>query len=818
MAEQSNHQADVSWVKEELEGKLRRYFGKTLEDATKTQLYKVCAMTVRDDIMEKWTKSAEALEQVDCKQLYYLSVEFLMGRALGNNLVNLLKTDVYAQACQELGIDLMVLEEEEPDAGLGNGGLGRLAACFLDSLATLGLPAQGAGIRYEYGLFQQRIVDGYQIEMPDSWLEDGSAWEIAKPEEQVEVRFGGKVTEHWSNGSLFIHHEDFHTVVALPYDVPILGFASPVINTLRLWSARSPKRFDMSLFSRGDYIKALEEKELAEVISKVLYPEDNHKEGKALRLKQHYFFVSATMQNILRSYKRKHEELHNLPDKVAIHINDTHPALAIPELMRILMDEEGMDWDAAWDVTHRIFAYTNHTIMGEALERWPVSVFRELLPRIYMIIQEINERTCQEMWKIFPGQWEQIGQMAIIAYDEIRMANLCLFACYSVNGVSVLHTEILKKQVFASFYKVRPEIFHNITNGVTHRRWLLLANPGLASLITESIGDRWILEAEQLQQLKKYSDDAAFRQTFAGIKRQNKLRLADYIQKHNGILIDPDSIFDVQVKRLHEYKRQLLNILHILYLYNQLVQNPDMEAYPRTFIFGAKASPGYYRAKLIIKLIHSVAQKVNHDPRIKDRLKVVFLENYGVTMAQMIFPAAEVSEQISTAGKEASGTGNMKFMLNGALTVGTLDGANIEIKDAVGVDQIFVFGLTAQEVESYYRYGGYQSREIYERNYDIKALLDSLIDGSISPERTSLFTELYHSLLYGDGGMADPYMVLKDFESYTQIHERVVREYQNSDLWQTKSILNVAAAGIFSSDRSIAEYNQTIWKLGQLNV
>jgi starch phosphorylase len=811
-----DYEKEKTRIKDSIEGKLRRHFGKSIEDATKNQLYKACAMTIRDEIMEKWTNSAEEIEEQNGKQLYYLSVEFLMGRALGNNIMNFIKSDVYKDACSELGISIDSLEETEPDAGLGNGGLGRLAACFMDSLTTLGLPGTGCSIRYEYGLFKQRIIDGYQIEMPDPWLEDGSIWEIQKPEEQEEVRYGGRIIESYENGKLKFKHEGYHSVMAIPYDVPVTGYKSKVVNSLRLWSARSPKYIDMGLFSRGDYRRASEEKEIAEVISKVLYPEDNHYEGKALRLKQHYFFVSATMQYIVRKHKLNNK-LKNLPDKVAVHINDTHPSLAIPELMRILVDIEGMEWEEAWDITTRTFAYTNHTIMSEALERWPVQLFKEQLPRIYMIICEINERYCKMLWNHFPGQWDKISSMAIIAYDELRMANLCMAGSHSINGVSELHTEILKNQVFNDFYRVKPENFCSITNGITHRRWLLHANPGLASLINDSIGDGWILNPVELEGLSAFADDSSFKEKFGAVKRENKVRLAEYIKDYNNVIVDPDSIFDVQVKRLHEYKRQLLNIFHIMYLYNRLTANPNSDIHPRTFIFGAKASPGYQRAKLIIKLINTIADKINNDKSINGKLKVVFLEDYKVSLAEKIMPAAELSEQLSTAGKEASGTGNMKFMLNGALTVGTLDGANIEIKELVGSKNIFIFGLTASQINKFYEFGGYDSREIYEQNAALKTIIDQLINGFFTNDNTKIFNDIYHSLLFKNGNMADPYFVLKDFESYVHIQERVDRKYRKPESWNRKAIINVAKSGYFSSDRTVAEYNNKIWNLQKVD-
>ncbi len=793
---------------------LRSHFGRTLEDANKKQLYKACAITLRDDIMDKWYNSNINNRRNNDKQLYYLSIEFLMGRALGNNLINLLKDNTYREVFSELGVDIDDLIDTEPDAGLGNGGLGRLAACFLDSLATLGLPGHGFGLRYQYGMFKQKIVDGYQLEMPDLWLEDGNVWEIPYPEEQKEVRFGGKVIQTEINGKAVYKQEDCMTVIAVPYDTPIVGYDSDRVNTLRLWSAKSAKNIDMKLFGRGDYIKASAEKELAEVISKILYPEDNHYEGKALRLKQHYFFVSASIQCIISNFKKNNKDFLRLPEKVAIHINDTHPALAIPELMRILLDEEQLDWELAWDITTRTCAYTNHTIMGEALEKWPESLFKEQLPRIHMIIHEINERYCQQLWRHFPGQWEKISNMAVIAYGEIRMAPLCIVGSYSVNGVAPLHSKILKTDVFQDYNFLEPHKFTNITNGVTQRRWLLKANPGLADLLRKTIGDDWITRPWKLKDLEPYADDAGFKQEFSRIKSDNKKRLAEFIKLNNGIYPDPESIFDVQVKRLHEYKRQLLNILHIMYLYNRILNNPGEDIHPRTFIFGGKASPGYHRAKIIIKLINTVAEKIKKDKKIWDILKVIFIEDYRVTLAEKIIPAADVSEQISTAGKEASGTGNMKFMLNGALTIGTMDGANIEIKKAVGSDNIFIFGLNADEVRNHYLYDTYRPMTIYEENRELKTVLNNLINGFLDMDNTNMFMELYQSLIYGEYcNSPDPYMVLADFESYAQTQSKVESTYLNKDLWYKKAVINTANAGYFSSDRSIREYNSKIWHL-----
>lgn len=806
--------AEKKRIKNNIEETLKSQFGRTLSDASKKQLYKACAMTLRDEIMGQWVESERQVKEDQRKQLYYLSIEFLTGRALRNNLLNLLKNELYAETFAEMGINLDELVELEPDAGLGNGGLGRLAACFLDSLATMGLPGHGFGLRYQYGMFKQKIVDGYQLEMPDMWLEDGNAWEIRNPEEQKEVRFGGYVEEKVENGKTVFKHTDYITVYAVPYDTPIIGYQSDQVNTLRLWSAKSAKNIDMNLFGRGDYLKASAEKELAEVISKVLYPDDNHYEGKALRLKQSYFFVSASVQCIVSQFKKQYRDFKLFPEKVAIQINDTHPALAIPELMRILLDEEGLDWDTAWDITVKTFAYTNHTVMSEALERWPENLFKEQLPRIHMIVYEINERYCRSLWDHFPGQWDKIAEMAILAYKEVRMAPLCIVGSHSVNGVAPLHTSILKNELFKDYNKLEPLKFVNITNGVTQRRWLLLSNPGLSGLLNETIGDSWIVQPWRLKDLEPYAEDASFRDAFAKVKAENKKRLAKYIKENNSVDVDLDSIFDVHVKRLHEYKRQLLNVLHIMVLYNELLNNPNADIHPRTFIFGGKASPGYLRAKLIIKLINTVSERIKKDKRISDILKVIYIEDYRVTLAEKIIPAADVSEQISTAGKEASGTGNMKFMLNGALTIGTMDGANIEIYKAVGDDNIYIFGMNADEVKHAHLYGTHDPQALYRENYRIRQVLDQLVNGFLVPEDTGLFSELYRSLLYGEyGNLADPYMVLADLKSYAQTQAKISTDYKDKDLWFNKAVINTANAGYFSSDRSIREYNSAIWKL-----
>jgi len=791
-------------------------YGRTLNDASKKQLFNAVALTVRDAIVDKWTQSKEALERAKPRQLYYLSLEFLIGRALGNNIINLLKTDAYRDVIASLGLTPEELTSQENDAGLGNGGLGRLAACFMDSLSTLNLNATGCGILYEYGLFRQKIIDGNQIELPDPWLEDGGIWEFSYPDEKYEVRFGGNVTEKWEDGVFSQSYENYETVIATPHEMPVLGYGSNVVNRLRLWSARSPKFFDMGLFNSGDYHSASREKNLAEALTKVLYPEDNHVTGKTLRLKQQYFFVSATAQWIVADYKRVYgDNFYKMPEHIAIHINDTHPALAIPELMRILIDEEKLRWDEVWGIVTNVFSYTNHTIMSEALETWPIAFFQQNLPRIYQIINEINEAYCKSLWEAYPGEWDLIAKMAVISYGEVKMANLCVVMCKSVNGVSELHTNILKHNVFDSYYRHTPEKFVNVTNGVTHRRWLLLANPELAKLISETIGDRWIAAPERLSELAGYAGDAGFAERFWAIKQDNKRRLAEYIARTSGDRADPGAIFDVQVKRLHEYKRQLLSVLHILHLYCRLKAGERALAYPRTFIFGAKASPGYYRAKLIIKLITSVAAQIaaDPDPLVKEMLKVLFIENYGVSLAEMIIPAAEISEQISTAGKEASGTGNMKLMLNGAVTLGTLDGANVEIKRLAGDENIYIFGMTAAETQKLYSEGGYYSRGVYDSDADLAEAVDMLINGALQPDKPRVFNDIYSSLMQNEAGLSDEFLVFRDFASYTAAQRQIGRDYLNGPEWVKKSIRNVAAAGYFSSDRAIMEYNRYIWRL-----
>ena len=805
---------------ESVKGKLERYFGCEVADATQEQIYQALASTVRDEVMERRTSSRGERKRQKAKKVYYLSAEFLIGRAMHNNMINLLNEQAYVDAMDELGLNLREIGECEPEPGLGNGGLGRLAACFMDSLATLNLPAMGCSIRYEYGLFQQKIVNGYQMEMPDNWLKDGNIWEICKPSETVEVHFGGNIEEDWSTGALKIRHTDYKTVMAVPYDVPILGYDTVMVDMLRLWSARSPKTIDMADFNRGQYTRAMEEKELAEVISKVLYPDDNHIQGKELRLKQQYFFSSASVQYAVNDFEKVYGPNWDLmPQKVAIHINDTHPGLAIPELMRILIDEKGLDWDRAERIVRGVCAYTNHTILSEAMERWPEDLVKMLVPRVYSILVEMNRRLCDRLWKVFTGQWNRIGNMAIIAYGNVQMANLCVAMCHNVNGVSQIHADILKNTTFSDYCKLYPDKFIGITNGITHRRWLMMSNHPLSSLLDETIGDGWRKDALKLSELMPYTDDAAFLEKFKEVKQINKREFAKWLRARNDIAIDPDSIFDVQAKRLHEYKRQLMNALRILILYNRIVDNPNYTSHPVTFIFAAKAAPGYERAKSIIKLINTIAKLVKSNKRASELINVVFVENYCVSAAEMIMPAAEVSEQISTAGKEASGTGNMKFMMNGALTLGTMDGANVEIFNEVGADNIYIFGMRKDEVENIYRNPqSYSASKIFETNHEVRRAMEQLIDGTLCPENAHLFQDIYHSILFGGyGSMADEYLVLGDLGSYMQTHERLVADYEKPSWWH-KAAVNTAASGIFSSDRTIREYNERIWHLKPLDL
>ena len=801
---------DKESIQKSIIGKLQRYNGRTLADATEQQIYFAIASTVRDQIMQKWVAYREKDKSSTAKRLYYLSVEFLTGRSLHCNILNLCSTEAYCQAMEELGINWRRVIQEEPEPGLGNGGLGRLAACFMDSLASLSLPAMGCTIRYEYGLFRQRILDGQQVEVPDNWLAEGNVWEVPAPEDACEVHFGGYVEERAVNGRLQFTLRDYNTVEAMPYDMPVAGYDCETVDTLRMWSARSPKTIDFASFSNGDYTKSMQEQELATVISKVLYPEDNHYEGKELRLKQHYFFTSATLQYALKDFKRRYGcNFMLLPDKTTIHINDTHPGLAIPELMRLLMDEEGLGWEeASWIVQHAV-AYTNHTVMSEALERWPESMMKNLLPRIYMILQEINRRLCARLADHYRnGRDPRIARMAVTAYDMVHMANLCVAMSYSVNGVSRLHGEILKKETFRDYYEFMPEKFCAITNGITHRRWLMVSNPGLRDLITDSIGDGWVREPAKLRELLPFRDDAAFRAEFEKIKRSNKVNFSNMLMQRQKMSVDPDFMFDVQAKRLHEYKRQLLNALHILVLYNRIMDDPGFTMTPRCFVFGAKASPGYYLAKQIIRLIIAISKLIDRTPRAKRFLRVIFLENYDVSSAEALMPAADLSEQLSTAGKEASGTGNMKFMMNGAVTIGTMDGANVEIYEQVGEENIYIFGMRAETVSDMYRAGNYAPMHIFEANAELRRALTQIIDGTLFPDNPAAVQDIYHNLLF-----SDPYFVLKDFGSYSMAQRRVDADYQDREKWLRMAITNTACSGVFSSDRTIREYNETIWHL-----
>ena len=803
-------QFDKESIKQSILGKLQRYNGRTLADATTQQIYYALASTVRDQIMQKWVAYREKDKRSTSKRLYYLSVEFLTGRSLHCNVLNLCSCDAYRQALDELGLDWREILKEEPEPGLGNGGLGRLAACFLDSLASLSLPAMGCTIRYEYGLFRQKIMDGQQVEVPDNWLENGNVWEVPAMEDACEVRYGGKVVQDNVNGRTVYLLKDYYTVEAVPYDMPVAGYDCETVNTLRTWRARSSKSMDLNSFNNGNYSKALQEQELAAVISKVLYPEDKHYEGKELRLKQHYFFTSATLQYALKDFKRRFgRNFRLLPEKMTIHINDTHPGLAIPELLRLLIDEEGLGWDEASWITQHTVAYTNHTVMSEALEKWPEAMMKSLLPRIYMILCEINRRVCARLADHYgSGSDPRIARMAITAYDQVHMANLCVSMSYSVNGVSQLHGEILKQDTFRDYYEFTPKKFSAITNGITHRRWLMSCNDGLLSLINNTIGDAWVREPERLRDLLPFREDAAFQAEFARVKRENKVIFSNFLKGNQGDTIDPDFMLDVQAKRLHEYKRQLLNALHILVLYNRIMDDPNYTMTPRTFVFGAKASPGYHMAKQIIRLIIAISKLVDASPRAKKFLKVVFLENYCVSAAERLIPAADLSEQLSTAGKEASGTGNMKFMMNGAVTIGTMDGANVEIHDQVGLDNIYIFGMRADTVADMYREGNYSPMHIYENNAELRRALTQIIDGTLFPENPAAIQDIYHNLLF-----SDPYFVLKDFGSYSMAQRRVDTDYQNQEKWLRMAITNTACSGIFSSDRTIREYNDTIWHL-----
>ena len=812
---------EASFSKEEFKKKVvsncKSLYRKNIDEADKQQVFQSVAYAVKDLIIDKWIATHKTYDKEDPKIVYYMSMEFLMGRALGNNMINLTKYNEIKEALEELGLDINVIEDQEPDAALGNGGLGRLAACFLDSLATLEYPAYGCGIRYKYGMFKQEIKDGYQVEVPDNWLKDGNPFEIKRSEYRYEVKFGGYVRSYRDEktGRDMFVQEDYRSVIAVPYDIPVLGYGNNTVNSLRIWDAEPVNTFNLNSFDKGDYQKAIEEENLAKNIVEVLYPNDNHYAGKELRLKQQYFFVSASVQRAVERYKKMHNgDVKKLYEKVTFQLNDTHPTVAVAELMRVLMDENGLEWDEAWDVTTKTVAYTNHTIMAEALEKWPIELFSRLLPRIYQIVEEINRRFVEDIKAKYPGDQEKVRKMAVIYDGQVKMAHLAICAGYSVNGVAKLHTEILEKQELKDFYEMMPEKFNNKTNGITQRRFLLHANPLLADWITDKIGDGWVTDLKQLEKMLVYVNDEKARQEFMQIKHKNKVRLAKYIKEHNGIDVNPDSIFDVQVKRLHEYKRQLLNILHVMYLYNEIKKNPDMDIIPRTFIFGAKAAAGYKIAKQTIKLINNVADVINNDESINGKIKVVFIENYRVSNAEIIFAAADVSEQISTASKEASGTGNMKFMLNGAITLGTMDGANVEIVQEVGEENAVIFGLRSDEVIRYENEGGYDPMEIFNNDQNIREVLMELINGKYSKEDPEMFRDIYNSLLNSqEGRRADTYFILKDFRSYAEAQAKIDKRYRDETGWAKTVMINSFKAGKFSSDRTIEEYATEIWKL-----
>ena len=802
--------------KRDVRNNVKTLFRKEVEEATPQQLFQAVSYAVKEAIIDDWLATQKQYEKDDPKTVYYMSMEFLLGRALGNNLINMTAYKEVKEALEEMGIDLNVIEDQEPDPALGNGGLGRLAACFLDSLATLGYASYGCGIRYRYGMFKQKIRDGYQVEAPDNWLKDGNPFELRRPEYAKEVRFGGNIrVEYDETGKTHFVQENYESVMAIPYDYPIVGYGNHIVNTLRIWDAEAIVDFQLDSFDRGDYHKAVEQENLAKNIVEVLYPNDNHIAGKELRLKQHYFFVSASIQAAITKFKKKHGDISKLPEKVTFQMNDTHPTVAVAELMRILLDEENLGWNEAWDITTKCCAYTNHTIMAEALEKWPIDLFSRLLPRIYQIIQEIDRRFIAQVRAQYPGNEEKVKKMAILMDGQVKMAHLAIVAGYSVNGVAKLHTEILKNQELKDFYQMMPEKFNNKTNGITQRRFLMHANPLLADWVTEKLGTKeWITDLSKMSGLKEWLDDEEALKEFMTIKFKNKERLAAYIKEHNGVEVDPRSIFDVQVKRLHEYKRQLLNILHVMYLYNQIKEHPEMSFYPKTYIFGAKASAGYIRAKEIIKLINSVADVINNDRSINGKLKVVFIEDYRVSNAELIFAAADISEQISTASKEASGTGNMKFMMNGAPTLGTMDGANVEIVDEVGIDNAFIFGLSADEVINYEQNGGYNPYDIYNNDPDIHRVVDQMVDGTYSNGDTEMYRDLYNSLLNNQGGSrADMYFILKDFRSYADAQARAMEAYKDKEKWAKMALKNTACCGKFSADRTIQEYVDDIWHL-----
>ena len=808
--------------KKDVEQNVKQLFRKTVDEASQQELYQAVSYVVKDAIIDDWIATQKQYEKDDPKIVYYMSMEFLLGRALGNNLINMTAYKEVKEALEEMGLNLNELEDQEPDPALGNGGLGRLAACFLDSLASLGYAAYGCGIRYRYGMFKQKIKDGYQEEKPDNWLKNGNPFELRRPEYAKEVRFGGNIRVEYDDktGDIRFKQENYESVLAVPYDYPIVGYDNHIVNTLRIWDAEPIVDFQLDSFDRGDYHKAVEQQNLAKTIVEVLYPNDNHYAGKELRLKQQYFFVSASLQAALTKYKKHHDDIHKLPEKMTIQMNDTHPTVAVAELMRLLLDEEGLGWDEAWEITSKTCAYTNHTIMSEALEKWPIDLFSRLLPRVYQIIQEIDRRFVAQIREMYPGNEEKVAKMQILRDGQVKMAHLAIVAGYSVNGVARLHTEILKKQELRDFYEMMPQKFNNKTNGITQRRFLMHGNPLLADWVTDKLGTKdWITDLSLMSGLKKWVDDEEALKEFMSIKYENKVRLAKYIKEHNGIEVDPRSIFDVQVKRLHEYKRQLLNILHVMYLYNEIKEHPEISFYPRTFIFGAKASAGYIRAKQIIKLINSVADVVNNDRSINGKLKVVFIEDYRVSNAEIIFAAADVSEQISTASKEASGTGNMKFMLNGAPTLGTMDGANVEIVEEVGAENAFIFGLSSDEVINYENNGGYNPMDIYNSDADIRRVVNQLVDGTYSQGDKEMYRDLYNSLLTAQGGSkADTYFILKDFRSYADTQKKVEEAYRDKDRWAKMALLNTASCGKFSSDRTIQEYVDDIWHLDKVTV
>ena len=808
--------------KKEVEQNVKQLFRKTVDEVSQQELYQAVSYVVKDAIIDDWIATQKQYEKDDPKIVYYMSMEFLLGRALGNNLINMTAYKEVKEALEEMGLNLNELEDQEPDPALGNGGLGRLAACFLDSLASLGYAAYGCGIRYRYGMFKQKIKDGYQEERPDNWLKNGNPFELRRPEYAKEVRFGGNIRVEYDDktGDIRFKQENYESVLAVPYDYPIVGYDNHIVNTLRIWDAEPIVDFQLDSFDRGDYHKAVEQQNLAKTIVEVLYPNDNHYAGKELRLKQQYFFVSASLQAALEKYKKNHDDIHKLPEKMTIQMNDTHPTVAVAELMRLLLDEEGLGWDEAWEITTKTCAYTNHTIMAEALEKWPIDLFSRLLPRVYQIIQEIDRRFVAKIREMYPGNEEKVAKMQILRDGQVKMAHLAIVAGYSVNGVARLHTEILKKQELRDFYEMMPQKFNNKTNGITQRRFLMHGNPLLADWVTDKLGTKdWITDLSLMSGLKKWVDDEEALKEFMSIKYENKVRLAKYIKEHNGIEVDPRSIFDVQVKRLHEYKRQFLNILHVMYLYNEIKEHPEISFYPRTFIFGAKASAGYIRAKQIIKLINSVADVVNNDRSINGKLKVVFIEDYRVSNAEIIFAAADVSEQISTASKEASGTGNMKFMLNGAPTLGTMDGANVEIVEEVGAENAFIFGLSSDEVINYENNGGYNPMDIYNSDADIRRVVNQLVDGTYSQGDKEMYRDLYNSLLTVQGGSkADTYFILKDFRSYADTQKKVEEAYRDKDRWAKMALLNTASCGKFSSDRTIQEYVDDIWHLDKVTV